>query len=390
MYFRKSPVVLPGMLLLLLSACHQGKGPVGPTGKKGAAPVPVEVAPVRRETIELRRAFTGSLEAPDRFVVAPKVGGRVTRLAVRLADSVTHGQVVATLDAEEFRHAVDQALAESAVAEASHIEATSRLDIADRELRRVRTLRERGVETDARLDEAESQILVRKADVAVAAAQMTRTKAALAAARARLSYTEITADWSGDGARFVAERHVNEGDTVSANTPLLTIVSLDPIQAVIFVNEKDYGLLEVGRPVIVKTDAFPQDPFEGRVARIAPVFSRNSRQARVEIELANPQRRLKPGMFVRAEVLLDQAHDALTAPLSALVDRDGQTGVFVISESEDVVSWRPVKIGIRGRDRVQIIGDVTGRVVTMGQQLLDDGRRITIPQSEPNQEYPTQ
>jgi multidrug efflux pump subunit AcrA (membrane-fusion protein) len=85
-------------------------------------------------------------------------------------------------------------------------------------------------------------------------------------------------------------------------------------------------------------------------------------------------------MFIRATVVLDRVTGATIVPEQALTTRNDRTGVFVIDEDSQSVAWREVKVGIREGERVQVQGKgLTGRVVTLGQQLLDDGSRITIP-----------
>ncbi len=342
---------------------------------------PVEVAEVTRGPIELRRQFSGTLEATASFVVSPKVSGRIERLTVDLADRVKRGQVVARLDDDEFVQSVAQARAELAVAEANLTEARSSLEIARRESERVQTLRERGVASESQYDATRAEQLAAEAAVAVATAQVTRAESAVRSAEIRLGYTTVAATWSGDDdERVVADRHVDEGDTVAANTPLLTIVDLDPIVAVVYVTERDYGLLAPGQSVALRTDAYPDRTFEGQIVRIAPVFERGSRQARVEMTVPNTEQRLKPGMFVRAEAVLDRRENATIVPVEALTRRDDRHVVFVVSEDGRSVSMRRVQVGIQQDDHVQIIGEgVSGRVVTLGQQLVSDGSPIVIP-----------
>ena len=376
------PLLLGVLLIGGWTVYHrlQGQSPAG--GKRGGTQaVPVEVAPIERGTIELRRTFSGTLEATARFVVAPKITGRIQQLTVDFADPVEQGQVVAVLDNDEYVQAVAQAEADMAVARANRTEAQSALEIATREGQRVETLRKRGVASESQLDTARADQLAKRARLAVADAQVTRAEAALETAKIRLGYTQVTAQWTGPGImRVVAERFVDEGDTVSANTPLLSIVSLDPITGVIFVTEKDYARLRPGQPVILTTDAYTGEQFPGKIARIAPVFRQAVRQARVDLTIDNPQSRLKPGMFIRAAVVLDRVTDATIVPAPALTTRNDETGVFVVSADGNSVAWRPVTPGIREDQRVQVDGEsLTGRVVTLGQQLVDDGSAITIP-----------
>jgi RND family efflux transporter MFP subunit len=359
----------------------QEQDDMGDSGLRSRRAVPVEVAPIEYGIIEHRRTFSGTLEAPARFVVAPKIGGRIETLAVDVADAVMRGQLVAKLDDDEYRQDVVQAEAELSVAEANLAAAISGLEIAARELGRLTTLRERGIASESNLDTVRADHLAKQAAVQVAKAQVTRAEAALASAKIRLNYTRITAGWTdGDKQRVVAERYVDEGDTVAANTSLLSIVVLHPINAIIFVTEKDYARITPGQAITLTTDAYPGETFVGQVTRVAPIFRQASRQARVELTIDNADRRLKPGMFIRATIVLEQIANATIIPDQALTIRDGRTGIFIVTEDGRSVNWREVKVGIREGERVQIEGEnLAGQVVTLGQQLVDDGSEITIP-----------
>ncbi len=340
--------------------------------------VPVEVAPFERGPITLRRVFSGALEATAEFGVAPKVSGRLERLTVDLGDRVARGQVVAWLDDAEFVQAEAQAQADVAVARANRTEAESALEIAGRALKRFETLREQGVTSESEYDAARADELARRASLAVSEAQVTRAEAALETARIRLGYTKVAAGWSGgDDERVVGERFVDEGSTVAANVPVLSIVELDPIVAVVFVPERDYARLAPGLPARLATDAYPGEAFAARIERIAPIFRQSTRQVRVELVAPNPDQRLKPGMFVRVEVELERLEDALLAPVAALTERGGEPGVFVLDAAASTVRWRPVAAGIVEGERVAVLGEgLEGAVVTLGQDLCDDGARV--------------
>ena len=344
-------------------------------------PAPVEVAPIERGTIALKRTFSGALEAIAEFVVAPKVAGRVEQLTVDISDSVKRGQVVAWLDDAEFAQAVALADADLAVAEANLVAAKSALEIAERALERVGLLRTREMATETEFDAAQAEQQARQAQLAVALAQITRAESVRETARIRLGYTKVTAGWTGGNEeRVVAERFVDEGETVGANTPLLSIVELDPVTGVIFVPERDYARMHDGQAVVLATDAYPGEEFPARIERIAPVFRQTTRQARVELTVENRDQRLKPGMFIRATVVLERLEDAVIVPYAALTERQDRTGLFLVDAAGMRVSWREVEVGIREEDRVQITGDgLEGRVVTLGQQMVDDGSLITIP-----------
>lgn len=358
-----------------LAATTQAAAP-----KAARPPVPVEVADIEHGAIELLRTFTGTLEPRAEFLVAPKVSGRVEQLNLELADEVGRGQVVAVLDDAEYVQAVARAQADLEVARASNAEADSLLKIAERELKRVDELRGRGVSSESQRDVAKADQLAKQAQVKVTTARIASAEADLAGARVRLGYTQVTADWrGGNERRVVAERYVDEGETVAASAPLLRIVELDPITAVFYVTERDYAHLQPGQPASLSTDAFPGEQFSASIERIAPVFRESTRQARVELRVANPAQRLKPGMFARATVRLDRAAQAVIVPQRALSTRDGRSGIFLVSADGSTAQWREVQAGIRQDDRVAIeAGDLSGRVVVLGQQLLDDGSKIRI------------
>jgi len=355
--------------------------PVYRDGARKQRPVPVEVAQIEHGPIALQRAFSGELEATAEFVVAPKVSGRVQQMLVNIADIVTRGQMVAELDNEEYVQAVAQARADMVVANANLTQAESALKIANREHQRTESLLKRGIASDSEFDAAGQDQLAKQAQLKVAAAQVTKAESALETANIRLGYTQVTAGWTGaDAHRVVAERYVDEGQTVGANAPLLLIVKLDPIVGVVFITERDYALLKPGQPVSLTTDAYPGERFVGRIDRIAPVFNTSSRQARVELLIDNPRHRLKPGMFIRATVELDCVSEATIVPEQALTVRNDRDGIFVISDDGQSVAWREVKVGIRDGNRVQVVGaGISGRAVTLGQQLVQDGFAVTIP-----------
>lgn len=344
------------------------------------APVPVETGPVERGSITLRRTFSGTLVASAEFVVAPKIGGRLERLEADLGDTVRRGQVVALLDDDVLVQAVLQAEADLAVAQASLEEAGSALEIAVRALQRAEKLSEQRVTSEASLDAAKADELAARAHVTVTKAVVTRAEASLETARIRRGYAQVTADWNeGDEERLVAERLVDEGGTVSANAALLSIVDLDPIVGVVNVPERDYARLAEGQLASLTTDSYPGRTFEGRVTRIAPVFRSSTRQARVEMIVENPDTNLRPGMFVRATLELERVADATIVPFEALTEHAGVTGVFLLDAAGETVAWRPVEVGVREEGRVAVRGEgLSGRVVILGQELCDDGSRVTV------------
>jgi HlyD family secretion protein len=342
--------------------------------------VAVETASVARRDLRESRGFTGSLEAESRFEVVARVPGRILQLDLDIGDRVERGQLVARLEDDEFRQQLRQAEAEMEVAEANIAEAESDLRVADRELARIRVLRGRDIAAEVDLEMAEAQRSAADARLRVARGVFSQRQAGVETAQLRVSQTEVRASWEGAGEeRAVAERFAHEGGYVSANAPVVSLVNLRTVRAVVFVTERDYGLMRVGQEAEVVVDAFPGESFPARVARVAPVFDTSSRQARVEVEVDNKGGRLAPGMFARVRMGLREAPDVPSVPLDALVRRNGQEGVFLIDPAENVARFVALELGIRAGAWVEVRSpELIGAVVTLGQSQLTSGQAVRV------------
>ncbi len=343
--------------------------------------VTVEVAAVTRAGIQNIGRYSGSLSAGSAFVVAPKISGRIEAIYVRMGDPVDTGQPVATLDDEEYRQQVAEAAAELDVARATVQERRNTLENTRREYQRTEALREKKIASQSELDAAEADYRVQQARFRVAEAQVAQKEAALQAARVQLGYTRIHVPANhGSRRRLVGERFLDPGAMVAANTPIVSILDIATMTATVHVIERDYPLVRPGMAAALTCDAFGDRHFTGHVSRIAPLLKEASRQASVEIEIENRDGLLKPGMFVRAEIVLDRHENATVVPVAALVKRNGQTGVFAADLETKTARFVPVAPGITEADRVEILRpELTGHVVTLGQHLLEDGASIRLP-----------
>jgi RND family efflux transporter MFP subunit len=381
MVARQQPIY--GVIAAGLALC--GCGPERDEGERSRRAVPVETAEVERARIENVRVFTGTLDAFTELAHAAKINGRVQKVSVDLGDPVAAGKVLVTLEDDEHVQAVRLAEADVTVAKAQRIEVESGLETAMRELERVEQLHGQGLMSEAALDIARAAERSAAAADARARGTLARAQAQLATARIQLGNTRIEAGpLEGGGTRVVAERHVDPGDAVSPGAPLVTTVEVDPLIAAIAVTEGDYMRIEIGQRAMLSTDALAGRSFEAEVHRIAPKFDEASRQARVELRVDNGEMLLKPGLFIRARLVLGAAEGATIIPEAALTKRGGRDGVFVVAQGSKV-TFKPVEIGIRNAGRVQVIGEgVSGRVVTLGQQLLDEGTIVESQGSEPS------
>jgi RND family efflux transporter MFP subunit len=346
--------------------------------------VAVEVSPVKKDTIRDVQIFTGTLMPKAHFIVAPKIGGRLEKLLVNIGDVIKNDQLIAVLEDEEYVQQVEQSRAELAVARANLEEQQSALNNAQREFERSQALREKKIASESELDSAKAQLEAKLANYKVAKAQVSQKEAALKAAQVRLSYTMIHASLTdGDGSIVVGERFVDEGAMLQANSPIVSVFDISSLTAVIFVIERDYPKVKIGQEAFVTTDAYPDRPFTGMIVRVAPVLKEESRQARVEIEIPNPDWLLKPGMFTRVQIEFAKHEGVTVVPLTSLARRAGQEGVFRIDMENMKARFVPLKLGIVNGDLAEVVNpSLSGLVVTLGQHLLEDGSAIILPDEQ--------
>jgi RND family efflux transporter MFP subunit len=386
---RKKTQIIIAIVLIVLGyigwrvykAVFGAKGPGA--GQRGVS-VAVEIAPIERSFIKDMGQFSGTLIPKSQFTIAPKISGKLNQLLVDIGDPIRRNQLIAVLEDEEYQQQVIQAEADLRVARANLEEANSSLEISKRDLERARTLHQKGIQSDSQLDAVLAQHDAQNSRYKVALAQLANKEAALEGSKVRLSYTRIKASWEkGSDIRYVGERFVNEGAMLSPNTPILSIIELQPITAVIYVTDKDYFRLKAEQKATITSSAFSAKTFTGRIVRIAPLLKETSRQARVEIEIQNPEGLLKPGMFINTQVEFSEREEATVIPLSALVTRSGQQGVFLADIENKKAHFKPVKVGIVEGERVEILepSSISGYVVTLGHHLLEDGTTIILPRN---------
>ncbi|MBN1224131.1 MAG: efflux RND transporter periplasmic adaptor subunit [Candidatus Aminicenantes bacterium] len=362
------------------------KNSSGADFQRMAMPVAVELTAVKKGLIQDIGNFTGSLIPKSQFIIAPKISGRLERLLVNIGDEIRRGQLIAVLDDEEYSQQVIQAEADLLVTQANLEETKSSFDTAQREFERVLELHSRGISSDSELDSAKSLYVTQESKYKVAQAQVANKQAALKAAKVRLSYTRIQATWEdGEGIRVVGERFVDEGAMLTPNAPILSILEIDPLIAVIHITDKDYFRVKTGQAATVGTDAIPDLQVAGEIARIAPLLKETSREARLEIEIHNTEELLKPGMFVRVQIVFDSHVDVTIVPVGSVVKRDTQQGVFLADTENKTARFVPVHIGITSNDLAEILEpeSLSGYIVTLGQHLLVDGSPLILPQKGP-------
>ncbi|MDL2226953.1 efflux RND transporter periplasmic adaptor subunit [Deltaproteobacteria bacterium OttesenSCG-928-M10] len=355
----------------------------GPGGRGGSPPVYVELGEARFGTMREVGLYYGSLTAAQKFAVSPRVGGQLKTLFADIGDRIESGQLLAVLDDEEYRIARDQSAYNVGLAEAQEAEAQANLRLAQSDMNRQSSLADKRIVTQSDFETAENKLRQAEARLMVAESQLRGANSQLADAALKLSYTQISSTWPEGGPRFVAERMVDEGELLTANTPIFNIVSLDPLLVVVEVIEKDYPKIRIGQEAELRTEAWPGEVFKGRVVRVAPVLSAASRQARVELEVVNPDLRLKPGMFTEVIFIFKEVQNVWSVPQDVPFRRREGFVVFVADPAAKTVKMVPVSLGLVENGRVELVDApaIDGPVVFLGQHLLEDGMNYRLPEA---------
>ena len=334
----------------------------------------VEATTTKRLGVAERVTVVGNLIGAVTVDVVPKVSGRIETVAVRLGDPVRRGQLLATLEDRELREQLRQTEASLEVSRATIRQRDADLKNSQSNLERSRNLFARNLIARQALDDAEARNDAALAQVDLARAQAAQSSARLEELRINLSNTRILSPVDG----FVGSRRLDPGAFVGTNSSFLSVVDIHFVRLVANLVEKDIRRIVVDMPAQVEVDAYPGEVFQGRVARLAPVLDPATRTAEMEVEVPNPQSRLKPGMYARVQFVVAERADALTVPRNALVDVEGTRGVFVVDGK--TARFTPVQTGIVDGEAVEIkegLADNTP-VITLGSASLRDGDPIVI------------
>ncbi len=275
-------------------------------------------------------AVSGTLQPLRQAVVKAKVAGDVRTLTVREGETVRVGQIVARIDTTDLdARLIDRIGAlESAKAQLALAEKTRTMN--------VRLLNDKFISQNA-FDSAESSFNVAQGNVKSMEAQVQLARNALKDAVA-------TAPLSG----IVAKRHVQPGEKVAIEAPLVTVVDLTDLEVQALVPAIDVPELRIGMPVELSVDGFGDRRFEGRVERINPSTEAGTRAILVYVGLPNPNGLLKSGMFATGRIALSPAAAAPALPATAIRSEAGQAFVWTIENGK--LARRLIALGRRDND----------------------------------------
>ena len=308
--------------------------------------VPVEVAAVTKGTIAAYFTGTATIGAEEETGVVAKVGGVVKEIMVEEGQYVKEGDVLAKLDDEKIAVQLAQAKAT---------------------FEKLKTGYERNVDLH-------KQSLISTEVFQQSKYDFESQKASYDLAELEFRYAAIRTPISG----VVAERLIKVGNMVLPNQAVFRVAGLDPLIAVLHVPERQLVKLRAGLAAQLTVDASSTEPFTGRIKRISPVIDPATGTVKVTVEVRDPSRRLKPGMFARINIIYDVHEDVLTAPKDAIISEDRENAVFVVRDS---VAYRQiVTTGYVNTTAIEVLSGLKpgDTIVTTGKASLKDSARVQI------------
>lgn len=338
--YRKGAVAL--ICVFLLGGCDRP----GDKNEEESPPIPVETSlPVRGDVVAVYSG-TAPIEAFAEADVIAKVAGEVREVLAEEGDDVKAGQILARLDGDRLRLELN--------------ESQARLRKLQRDFARNRNLKEKGLISEGDFEKIQYELEALQASYNLASLE--------------LDYTQIRAPISG----VVSERFIKLGNTITMGEPVFRVTSIEPLVAYLFVPEREYRKISPGQPVSIDIDALGGEQVPTAVTRVSPSIDAETGTFKVTIEILDPERRIKPGMFARISIVYDKHENVLQVPRSAIVDEMDTTSVFVV---EDKVAVRQaVQTGFSANGFVEITNglDDNDHVITVGQVGLKPDAKVTV------------
>jgi RND family efflux transporter MFP subunit len=391
---------LPAVLAMLaLTACGRSESQTRPA-TKGPNAVRIEVTSVQRITVQRQVELAGTLVSPDQARVSSEVAGVVREVLVELGHEVTPGQVLVKLEPRELELALRQSEGLLRQTEAQlgmdgerrteppPDEETSiiRTAIANRDDARAQAARasqlmRQGLLTQADYDTTQTRLKVTDAAYQSAVEQVRSLKATLQQRRAalelaqkKLSDSIIRAPIGGS----VSDRLVQPGEFIRENTPVVTIVQMNPLKLKTAVQEKYAALMRPGLGAEFKVESVPDEVFRGRLAYVSPSVDQATRTFAVEILVDNRDRRLKPGFFAKGNILTQKDENVLAVQDAAISTLAGESSVFIVEKNK--VKKQPVVLGARIENVVEVVTGLKGDETLAASNLseLADGVSVAI------------
>jgi len=358
-------------------------------------PLPVKVVEAQIGDLIIKLKSPGEAVTNMRINMKAELAGVIKSLNVEESKHVKKGELLVELDDEKYRLDLEQE-------EATRLKVLSELLVEKRfaEPRETRSGLERekiqktkddyeearrrfrsGLTSRAEFEKANTEYELsliesgeKKEEIRAAAKGLTQAEIRVKAAQMNLEKTKIKAPFSG----LIHDIKVSPQEHVTSGRELFTLVNIDRIRVHAKVLESEIGKMKVGREVDLKFSAYPGKIFKGEVKAISPVITPQDKTCNVIIDVANPEKEIKPGMHVEVEIAAEIHKNKLLIPQDAVLVRSGRKLAFVVEEG--LAKWRYIEVGLENEDYAEVLDGVKEgeSVIIEGHFTLAHDARVRI------------
>jgi HlyD family secretion protein len=388
-------ILIACCLMPILSGC--GDGTQDQARPERLVPA-VEAVQARRGTLPLIQRLSGVVEARNQVEIHPEISAVVTEVLVVDGQTVEKGQPLVGLRATEFESRLKQVRANHRIAEAQLRRAEAQAKEARADFARLKSLGAESLASQAEIEAGEARTESAEAEVELARARVDQAWALAEEGEENLGRTVVRAPFTGS----VGGCDVEPGMLAGPSTRLLTLGQLNNVRIQIILTDRMLADITEGQRTEI---LLPGTALSAPLSRISPFLNPVTHTTEAEIDLANPDLLLKPGMFVTVDVFYGETEEATLVPLSAVYEHPtlGVTGIYVAegevpaSPTEEMqgngsnylsgpVPFRfvPVELLAEGRMEAAVRPVESGAwVVSLGQNLLggEEGRARVRPVS---------
>lgn len=302
----------------------------------------VEAQKVVKRMVSQEATFTGTVEAQVVNNIAPQQALRIKEIRFDVGDHVKKGDLLVKLD------------------NSSLVQAKAQLDNAKKEYERTNELYEFGGASKSEWDSRRLQYEV-----------------AQTAYNNLVENTTLISPISG----VVTARNYDKGDMYSGQ-PVLVIAQIKPVKIMINVSEPFFGKVKKGMPVYITLDAYGEEIFKGKIARVYPTIDQTTHTFQVEVQIPNANERVRPGMFARVTLPYGKKKNNVVVPDRAVqkLMGSGDRYVFVYNPADSTVRYSKVELGRRLDTEFELYSGVKSgeMVVTKGHMGLTNGAKVEL------------
>ena len=344
------------------------------------APVKVQTFEVKSSSIQQTVFGTGTLEGKNRLAISPRETGAIRKLYADQGDVVKAGTLLVEMDSDDIVQQLKVAEAELTVAQAAlqRIDAEIRsaranLEYANTMFQRSEKLLSSNAESRSTYDKNRQNKLVAKAELEQAEKRRIEAEATLAKHQAQIAYyktklseTRLTAPFDA----LIVRRNREQGAIVNPGVSIMDIVDTSAIWASVWVDETQIALLQTGLAVDVVFRAFPNQRFTGKICRLWRETDRETREYKVDIALDKLPPNWTLGQRLEVYIKVSKPENCVNIPANLVSWKNNQP--FVLAVVDGKITERPVKLGIRSQNKVEIISGLQAgdKIVMQPQKNL--------------------